>query len=224
MSDLDSLGANARASIMVARKAVDDYRKVAEEKIIAQLEATSQYQNALAESSFADKNLQDARVVGDSAQTMRASAASARAKAKLKQLRESALANSDAVQEAKRLQASFTQQSSKVADKATASADDEMTKAIKERRLMEGMTVDQAARAARSRPELLRQQEGTAEYVWRIMGTVRYTNRITRDVLGHVHSSQVPVEGEVAEVQASFADGKLVSFQRVDKAGSRLAN
>ena len=35
--------------------------------------------------------------------------------------------------------------------------------------------------------------------------------------MAHVRSEQVAVRGELAQVQASFIDGKLVSFERINE-------
>lgn len=213
--DMNALDANARAQIAAARKAVEDFRKAAEEKTMAALEATQLYRIALDQANSAEKNLEETRITGDTSQKLKASASAARANAKLKQMRDNAFTNSEDLREARQLEATFAKSAPAGPDpQAAPSPDDEIAKAIREHQLVVGMTLQQAEQSAGAPAEFESQFNDRSRYRWRITGPTGTTTRFWTDALGHQRQSQEPRQGLIAEVHATFEDGKLVSFDR----------
>ena len=215
-NDLEKLAADARHALALAKKTTEDYLKAAEAKCTADLENSYEYKFAVQDADMSNRHLQSVRLIGDTNPRMQASAYAARASAKVKQMRELAFANCDAVQDARRLMAAFAT-NSRLSDGKASSPADEILKAIRERRLIEGMTIAEAERAAGKKAEVMDSDGGMTRYRWRIMGVTGSTTHSWTDALGHARSEQVAVRGELAQVQASFIDGKLVSFERINE-------
>lgn len=216
-SDLADLKASASASLAAARKAIEDYRKAAEAKCMAALEGSTRYRQAVSEKELAQTNLDNARASGSTSARLQASTELNAAAARLKQMCDTALVDNDDYQEAIKFAANITVANrGKTAKADHADPDDPVTKALREHNLIEGMTLEQAERSARAKPELLDSANGMAHYRWRIMGTTGTSTRYWTDAFGHSRTTDEPTRGVVATVEAWFADGKLTEFRRLD--------
>jgi hypothetical protein len=86
--------------------------------------------------------------------------------------------------------------------------------AITERRLVEGMTLPEAIKAARARPRLLHSTPDAKSYRWEIHARTGTHTVSTTDVFGREHFDEVVDYGIVDTTDATFVAGKLSSIDQ----------
>ncbi|MDB5171983.1 MAG: hypothetical protein JWN51_756 [Phycisphaerales bacterium] len=227
----------ARSAVKEAARAADDYVKSAQQEIEGRLGANLEYQKAKAEMERTRQRLEDLRLVGTPQEKLSASAAYTTAAAKEKRMRDNAVAGSEALKEAKQLVVTLAAANGPaVASAAPAGGSapsakgvvDERAKAINQaiaqKSLLEGMTYEEACKAARSAPQLLTTRGAVKVYRWTVKGRTGSHSVAHHDVLGRVHFETIPEFGVVAYVEATFDDGKLIEFQKIDNDSDNINN
>jgi hypothetical protein len=220
------LGARAREAFKKAKQLAAEYLAQATNDVQAQLDSNYQYQASRARADQLSDRLASVRLVGTTEQKLSASAEYTRAAAEVKRMRDEAYSGSPAYLEAKTMDAAFNPPipaATPVAATATATDDQQsvIIAAIKKRELVEGMTYDEACKAARSRGVLISSVNGRVTYHWPIKGRTgthqEFVETHTSLITGGSRDEYQTVAdyGTVGYVEAKFVDGELVSFRRV---------
>ncbi len=139
------------------------------------------------------------------------------AKAAARQLAEVASASeaqSSADQDVERAQAAAD--AAGLTDASNAENPTTIPDAIKARHLIEGMTIEEACRAARAHPRLLKSRGTERTYRWEIHARIGEHTVWSRDAFGNEHTDIVVDYGIADSVDATFTDGRLSS---IDKGG-----
>jgi hypothetical protein len=245
--ELARVAAHARAAVNDAIRAADEYMQSAQHEIDALLASNADYQRAKADMEQTRDRLNDVRLEGTAQEKLNASAAYTAAVAREKRIRESTIAGSESLKEAKQLAAALaparapalasaapagpgaagsTGASAVPAGKGTDERTKDINIAIAQRNLLEGMTYEEACRAARSAPQLMSNAGTTKVYRWTIKGRIGSHSVAHRDALGRIHYENVADTGIIAYIEATFEDGRLASYQKIDNdsgAGNRFA-